>query len=332
MSRVYLFIVFALVQLTSGDRTTDRSEWESYKIQFGRNYSSAEDEYRFGIFSEHVVAIREHNLKFANGIVSFKKGFNQFTDRTDAERSSTQNVHLKSQRNNWNIHNRVKVRQRIEQPVPREFNWMERGAVTPIKDQYFCGSCYAFGAVAALESYYFLKTGQLLNLSEQNFIDCAPYNNGCVGGNPYSCFNYAIENGVMMESDYEYDEMVNPKCSYDLEKALYPISDFEYLESYNEDAIVREIATNGPVVVSIDARHFHDYAEGILDATENCGDTNHVVALVGYGTDQFGKDFYIVKNSWGRQWGEKGFLRIARGINYCSLAEFALTANYMDDF
>lgn len=327
--QLLIFTVCITILSLKGGHSVSYSDWKVYKKEFGKNYpAAAEDDYRSEIFFRNSMAISQHNERYANHLVSYKKGINQFTDQTEEERSRTKNLALQSQVNNWNDKRNKILAKPYLQPVPKLLNWMDKGAVTPIKNQYYCGSCYAFGAVAALESYHFLKTGQLRNFSEQLLLDCAPYNQGCVGGNPFSSFLYAAECGVMLEEDYDYQGIINPTCSFKSEKSIISISDFAYLEPKNEDVILREIATNGPVVVSLDSRHFHEYSEGILDTTEGCGATDHVVTLIGYGTDENGGDFYIVKNSWGNQWGEKGYLRIARGVNYCSLAEFALTANY----
>lgn len=300
-------------------------DWSNYKRQFNKDYSEEEDVYRQQIFTSNQEHINEHNERYEQKLESFKKGINQFTDQTQEERLKMGNPLASQQRKSFDsIKKSSKSKMLMNIPIPESFSWLERGAVTPVKDQKQCGSCYAFAANVAMEAHNFFQTGQLRNLSEQNLIDCSPINDGCKGGFPAACFEYALRDGLMLQEDYKYQGKQSLSCSFERDSSIFPIEDFTFIDAGDEDLIVRMIATNGPVAVSLDSRHFHDYSEGILDATDGCNVTDHTVGLVGYGMDN-GKPYYLAKNSWGTWWGEKGYVKIARNVNYCYLAEFAVT-------
>lgn len=197
---------------------------------------------------------------------------------------------------------------------PPSFDWRKEGAVTPARNQFkdqLCGSCYAFVVVAVLESHYFIKTGKLLQLSEQEIVDCS-HNAGCFGGSQEENYNYLIENGISLAEDYPYESKFG-ECRR--EKAQRSeIKVFGYKEIDEKD-YKKVLARYGPITVSIYsmAKTFRFYKEGILqDPTITSENTDHVVLLVGYGTDnETGIDYWIMKNSFSEDWGEKGFLRLA---------------------
>lgn len=299
------------------------SYWEEYKLKFNKNYEPSEDNYHKEVFYRNIETIIQHNERYLNNQESYKMGINQFTDLTFEERAEFGNSFLTRQR----PITRAAMPLTHKGPIPEHTNWVERGAVTPVKDQGRCASCYAFGSTVVFEAQYFLKTGNLRNLSEQNLLDCAPNNLGCTGGFIEECFEYVHGEGIKFEEDYEYRANVSEACGNNRGKSVFPLKDFFYIESGDEEAITRMIATVGPVAVALDDRHFHHYAGGILDNTQGCNETNHVVALVGYGVDaKSGQEYYLAKNSWGRRWGEDGYARIARNVNYCLITESAVSA------
>lgn len=207
--------------------------------------------------------------------------------------------------------------------LPKSVDWRQHGAVTGAKDQGICGSCWSFASTGALEGQFFIKTGKLISLSEQNMIDCSS-NNGCHGGQLSSAFHYVSEHGISTETDYPYTAH-RGYCLRDEKSSDLPaVSGFVNIPPGDEHKLQEAIATIGPIAAAIDASHFsfHNYDSGIY-YDDSCSNHfyNHAVLIVGYGTDEHERDYYIVKNSWGKSWGENGFFRISRNHrNHCALA------------
>lgn len=199
-----------------------------------------------------------------------------------------------------------------------------------VKNQNPCGSCYAFAAAGSIESQYFIKTGKLVTFSEQNLIDCShPYGNaGCDGGWIDFAFQYIKENvGIAVEAKYPYEAKDNV-CRYDPKSSGTAVSDYVFIPEGDEKKLTEAIATVGPISVYIDATGwaFRHLSEGIY-SNENCNPNHldHAVLAIGYGTNENGQDYYIVKNSWGRGWGQDGFIKMARNKNNsCGIATSAV--------
>ena len=224
--------------------------------------------------------------------------------------------------------------------APAAIDWREKGAVLPAKNQGACGSCWAFSAVAALEGAHYMATGKLVSLSEQQLVDCSTHwskdtdldNFGCRGGLMDNAFNYWLNktHGDDTEASYPY-KGVDGKCKFTKANIGSSISGYKDVPSDDEAALHDAVGTVGPVSVAIHAGpvlqfYFRGVFNGVLG---HCpGPLNHGVTAVGYGTapaTRFRKemDYWIIKNSWGKMWGEQGFFRMARGSNLCSVAKDA---------
>jgi len=224
--------------------------------------------------------------------------------------------------------------------LPAAIDWREKGAVLPAKNQGACGSCWAFSAVCALEGAHYLATGKLVSLSEQQLVDCSKHwskdsddnNYGCRGGLMDNAFNYWLNktHGDDTEAAYPYHG-VDGKCKFSPSSIGSTISGYKDVPADDEAALHDAVGTVGPVSVAIHAGpvlqfYFRGVFNGILG---HCpGPLNHGVTAVGYGTAPASKfrpemDYWIIKNSWGGMWGEKGFFRMARGKNLCSVAKDA---------
>lgn len=203
--------------------------------------------------------------------------------------------------------------------VPASVDWVAAGAVTPVKDQGQCGSCWSFSTTGALEGAYQIKYKNLVSFSEQNLVDCDGIDHGCNGGLMDHAFTWTKRNGgLCTEADYPYYSGETKKagtcqttCTKNTKVAPSSHTD---ITPNSDDAMMAALAL-GPVSVAIEADQaaFQLYKSGVFSA--ECGaNLDHGVLAVGYGTDATtGEDFYNVKNSWGTSWGENGYIRFARG-------------------
>ena len=193
-----------------------------------------------------------------------------------------------------------------------EVDWRAKGAVNPVQDQGMCGSCWAFSSIAAIEGSEFIENGKLLKLSESQLVDCSSKqgNEGCNGGLEVYAFKYAETHKIELESDYPYKPNTG-KCRADESKGKVELSTYARVTKDKVAALKAAVAKQ-PTCVSVDAAdsHFQMYTGGILD-TNRCGtDLDHAVTAVGYGNEG-GKEYLIVRNSWGADWGENGYIRVA---------------------
>jgi len=198
--------------------------------------------------------------------------------------------------------------------LPSAVDWRQKGVVTPVKDQGGCGSCWAFAAVETIESAVILATGKTVILSPQNMVSCTlnPQHcggtGGCAGATSELGYEYVAGAGIASEKDYPY-RGVTGKCDESKPKSAKIVS-YVKLPENNYTALLTAVATIGPIAVSVDAEPWMSYSSGVFTG---CGlsriDINHAVQAVGYGTDG-GRDYWIVRNSWGSFWGESGYIRI----------------------
>jgi C1A family cysteine protease len=214
--------------------------------------------------------------------------------------------------------------------APESIDWSDKGAVSKIKDQGQCGSCWAFSTTGALESLDFLTHGKMRSFSEQQLVDCdrgghpIPFfltNEGCGGGNMGWAMGYTKSKGVMSEADYPYEAVDRKSCDYDESKVVFANKNHHRVVPLCNSCLRNRVAEQ-PVSVAIDGEGIQHYQSGVFNG--KCSFmTNHGVLAVGYGTDA-GAAFWKIKNSWGAAWGEAGFLRMARtdsiGTGMCGIA------------
>ncbi|XP_030081570.1 digestive cysteine proteinase 2-like [Drosophila hydei] len=266
--------------------------------------------------------IDRHNARYAAGEETWEMGVNQFTDMLLEEFRAQMLGGLNKTDDPTEIHLVYKPSANFQ--VPSSVDWREKGAVTEVKDQGKCGSCWAFAATGTLEGQHFLKTGNLVDLSEKNLLDCSsepPYRNkGCNGGWALAALHYVKRNGgIDTSASYPY-EPYQGDCRFDSNEVGATVRHVVRVEREDEDALAAAVAEHGPIAVSIEATHLVHYRGGIY--TRRCHHhADHAVLVVGYGHDETGGDYWLVKNSWGTDFGEDGYFRMARNRdNLCFIA------------
>lgn len=300
-----------------------QEQWDSFKVTHQKNYESqTEEKYRMKIFMDNAHKVAKHNKMYALGLVSYKLGINKYADLLHHEFIHVMNGFNKTKTLMLGdtASQAIKFIPPANVELPENVDWREKGAVTKVKDQGHCGSCWSFSATGALEGQHYRRTGKLVSLSEQNLVDCSRRygNNGCNGGLMDNAFRYIKENrGIDTEAAYPY-KAEDEKCHFNPSKVGATDKGFVDIESGDEDQLKSAIATVGPVSVAIDASHesFQLYAGGIYyDPECSSEELDHGVLAVGYGTDENGKDYWLIKNSWGPSWGDQGYIKMARNKN-----------------
>jgi len=269
--------------------------------------TKAEHDIRFEVFKDNMERIKEHSKKghsWSMGITQFsdmtKKEFKNYTACGKLKHKPAKSIFTAT--SNWN------------KTAVAAVDWVSEGAVTPIKNQGSCGSCWAFSTTGAIEGRYFVAKGKLNSLSEQDLVDCSKQNHGCYGGVMDYGFEYVEKNnGLCKEDDYSYDGKQNWRCRDNGCTKYDPINSYQDVTA--STTALEAACMGGPVSVAIEADEysFQLYTGGVL--TSKCGSNlDHGVLLVGYGTDG-SDDYWKVKNSWGEDWGESGYIRLCRNCH-----------------
>jgi len=286
-------------------------------MQFGKVYNGAEDDVKRAQFEANVETIEKNNA--ANP--DFQYGYNQFTDLNQEEYKASAGLGFKpaAQRHAGLPH--LGEHKHNGEQLADSVDWTTQGAVTPVKDQGRCGSCWAFSTTGGLEGAWQLASGSLTSMSEQQFVDCTNdgvHEAGCNGGDMGTAFDLAKTMNVATEASYPY-KGVDGTCQTGFTTAIPAGGVTGYMSVGQSTADLQSALNVGPVSVAIEADQmaFQMYSGGILKSGLflKCGtNLDHGVLAVGYGDG-----YFKVKNSWGASWGEEGFLRISSDGNTCGI-------------
>ncbi|XP_068613083.1 cathepsin K [Brachionichthys hirsutus] len=325
MSPCVCVLLLAASALARLDEASLDSQWEQWKATQGREYNGlGEEELRRAVWEKNLRMIDAHNAEAALGMHSYELAMNHLGDMTSEEVSEKMTGLLVPTDPDRSFTEALSDR---VGKLPESVDYRKRNMVTPVKNQGSCGSCWAFSSAGALEGQLSRMTGNLLDLSPQNLVDCVKENNGCGGGYMTNAFQYVADNGGI-DSDAAYPYMgVEQQCRYNSSTMAARCKGYKEIPVGNEHALAVALFKVGPVSVGIDAAQssFQFYSKGVYyDPDCNKDDINHAVLAVGYGVTSKGKKYWIVKNSWSEDWGSKGYILMARNRgNLCGIANLA---------
>lgn len=341
----------------AGLAVADKAKWESFKTKFGKHYSQVEEVRRYNTFVDNLAFIQQHNADYDAGKISYNVGVNEFADMTQSE------FHAYRLAPTMDIENEGVSRKNYQCPEtfaaqnsgsnPASVDWTSTSnpkstvAVTHVKDQGSCGSCWSFGGTGTFEGAYCLAgladCTSWNGASEQELVDCGTgsnsalgpyYDNACNGGWIDNALYYIQVTGYIdSEDSYPYvsgQTKTGGTCVSDPTNGLTTLSECGATKKNSETDLADALAEVGPIGVAIDASGsgFQLYKSGVYVNTR-CSSSrlNHAVLAVGYGTDSdSGYDYYKVKNSWGTGWGDNGFILMRR--NYNNMCGTAATPAY----
>uniref|UniRef100_A0A7N0VFI8 Uncharacterized protein n=1 Tax=Kalanchoe fedtschenkoi TaxID=63787 RepID=A0A7N0VFI8_KALFE len=301
----------------------------SWMVEYNKAYpNETERVKRLQIFQENVKYIDAFN---AAGDKPFKLGVNQFTDLTNEERIKRYTGYNPPPR--WKASARQLSHENVNiDNMPETWDWREVGAVTPVKNQN-CGDCWLYSGVAEVESLHYIKTKKLVVLSEQEILDCddLPGKGGCQGGWEQEVYEYVRHYGLTTEQDYpNKDKEGTCDKSKKLRNRVAHVSGFVNMPAYISDKDLMKAVLQQPVAVGVDvtSREFGSYKSGVF--TGNCTfKLNHAMNIVGFGKVNRELKYWIVRNSWGKGWGDGGYIKLQRGIGLKEgLCGINLTPNY----
>uniref|UniRef100_A0A7N6A0F4 Cathepsin K n=1 Tax=Anabas testudineus TaxID=64144 RepID=A0A7N6A0F4_ANATE len=299
------------------DEVSLDAKWKEWKISYGKKYEDVEEVYWRTIWEQNMRIIEIHNQEAEQGKHSYKLGMNH---RGDMGTPDTEARRLSYFRGLLEKNNK-------SDSLPKSVDYREDGIVTGVRSQGNCGSCWAFSAAGALEGQLARKTGQLLELSPQNLVDCV-LDKGCDGGYMGLAYKYVTDNGGLnSEEDYPY--VGKQKCRFKPSAVAAQCKGFKMIPKGDEDALAEALNDVGPLSVVLnvgDKTHCLLVSCAGIYYNPECDENqqSHAMLLVGYGETAKGEKYWIVKNSWGEHWGEKGYIRIARDCdNHCGIASQA---------
>jgi C1A family cysteine protease len=299
------FIAVLLVAAVFAQDASLQDLFDSWKIQNNKEYASVEEEaLRFSVFSMNAAIVEEWN----NAGNTATLALNLFADLTSEEFGA---MYTGTKAASEEVVEANIVELENEGAVPTSWTWLTQGAVTPIKNQAQCGSCWAFATVATTEGLYKINGAKLTSFSEQQIVDCDTTCDGCSGGWPYLAMAYVATNGLETETAYPYAG-VNQKCAYQKSQAITTgVTGAAFVTPKSVSALYAAVYQQPvAIIVEADQSAFQLYSTGII--TTGCGVAlDHAITAIGYTPT-----YFIVKNSWGATWGQQGYVWISTSTQY----------------
>lgn len=308
---------------------------QKYKKTYNGNEAT---QHAFANFKASMIRVAERQAGVDPAVLKF--GLTKFADLSPEQFEATYLRGLKLTPQSVSGAQIAPAPRVVAKELPRDLDWRDKGAVSYVKDQGQCGSCWAFSVVEQLESAWFLAGHSLVQFSPQQLLDCDGYDSGCDGGDPQTAYKYFIEaGGVNTDQQYPYEESKG-KCRFDDKHIAAKVLNFTYAvppcndscTHQDEEALRAQLATLGPLSICVQATQaWQDYHSGTLYGS--CGsdfaDLNHAVQLVGWTWwDSAKKEgHWLVRNSWGSDWGEDGYIQLTAFKNLCGLADLVLAGS-----
>ncbi|KAK9059809.1 hypothetical protein SSX86_020513 [Deinandra increscens subsp. villosa] len=314
--------------------TPTERRFTAFIQEHGKQYSTREEYlHRLGVFSNNLLRAAEHQLLDPTAV----HGVTPFSDLEEEEFERMYLGVLKGDGQKKLGNGGVSPTMDVKD-LPEDFDWRDKGAVTEVKTQGACGACWAFSTTGVLEGANFIATGKLRTLSEQQLIDCDhtvailcdpsekdACDSGCSGGLMTNAYGYLMNaGGIQSEKSYPYTGKAG-ECRFDPEKIAVKVANFTSIPA-DEDQMAAHLVNHGPLAVGLNSVFMQTYIGGVscpLICSKKL--VNHGVLIVGYGSQGFSilrlgnKPYWIIKNSWGKRWGENGYYKLCRGSGMCGM-------------
>ncbi len=307
-------LVGCLLGVAAAQNDADRAEFARWKTKYGKQYANGEDEVRFQNYLQSRAEAAK--LDAENELATF--GVNEFSDLSEKEFAIYHNagpfyaLPKDPTVTEWPAYSEEEVKA----AEANDIDWVAKGAVTPVKNQGSCGSCWAFSATGNIEGQWKLAGHDLVAVSEQQLVACDHMGDmGCMGGLPENAFKYVKAKGLETEQQYPYTGFLGFLCKASGSPAV--TIDGQTTLQHDEGQMLTFLQQKGPISIGVDASHFQSYHSGIMTSC-NAGSLDHGVLIVGYGT-QGSQKYWKIKNSWGQSYGESGYIRVAYGSNCAGL-------------
>jgi len=296
-----------------------RAQFDDFKTKYNKVYeSAAQERYRFKVFEENLKLAEQRNLRSPLAT----HGVTKFMDLTPTE---FRQFYLMAPMDLTSLPAAPVYHPQILPPrLPSEYDWKTKHMVTAVKNQEQCGSCWAFSATETIESVWAIAGHALTSLAPQQIVSCDTSGNdqGCEGGFPYGAYEYIIHaGGQETESDYPYTATDSP-CDFKRADILAKIASWKYVtQSQDENAMQQFLYSNSPLSVCVDAESWQTYTGGVVTVDDNCGNQiDHCVQATGW-SNQNSTKVWNVRNSWGGDWGESGYIYVEFGHDVCGIAQ-----------
>jgi len=288
---------------------TMAQQFDDYTRFWNKTYTHVERAARFGNYKMNAAKIAKFNAQTKIRGYGARFGFTKFSDWSEREQKGL-NGFIRSPNRPPRVFDETELGANPTQPI----DWVKAGKTTPIKDQGQCGSCWAFSTTETVESAILMKSSSVQQLSPQEIVDCDSSDQGCNGGDPQEALGWVKQQGGLdTDKCYPYTAQDGTCASSQCTPAgniqqVIPVSGSEQ-DMYNA------LQKYGPLSICADASSWSNYNGGVLTADQCGSDVDHAIQLTGYSPTQGG--YWIVRNSWGSDWGENGFIYLQYGQNTC---------------